>query len=301
MRATVVSAADSRYFPLLQGLMLSLQQHATTRELPVTVLDVGLSDAERVWLASQRADVRPVKLAPLPPREDGRAVLTVAQRLRPSLPSLVPGYEILVWMDADLWVQLDWVVPLYIRAALGGAMAITPEVHVAYPSLYGARQLRGMFQTYRKLFDQATAEALAPNPTINSGCFALLADAPHWRLWAETLDAVLAKDSFYYAEQFALNHLLYTRPQDAPARFLPAGCNWICHQALPVVDHRNGRLCDPVPPFPTLGIVHLTVHAKDGEHHLKTTDGQSVTRSLRYPGAGAPEAAKPALADTPEG
>lgn len=288
MRVTVVSAADSGYFPLLQGLILSLQSHAATRPLPVTVLDVGLSDAERVWLASHKAEVRPVKLPPLPPREDGRPAVTVAQRLRPSLPSLVPGFDMLMWMDADLWVQLDWVVPLYIRAALGGAMAIVPEVHVAYPSLYGARQLRGMHATYRRLFDQATADALAPNPTINSGCFALMANAPHWRLWAETLDAVLAKDSFYYAEQFALNHLLYTRPQEAPARFLPAACNWICHQALPVIDHRNGRFCDPVPPFPPLGIVHLTVHAKDGEHAMKTTDGKPVTRSLRYVAAPAP-------------
>ena len=284
MRVTVVSAADSTYFPLLQGLVLSLKQHAATRELPIAVLDVGLSDVERVWLAGMRVDIRQARLPPLPPRRDGRPVLSVAQRLRPALPTLVPDYEILMWMDADLWVQLEWAVPVYLRAAESGAMAITPEVHVAYASLYGPRQLQGMFATYSKLFDREAAEQLSPNPTINSGCFALRADAPHWRLWHETLEAVLAKDDFYYAEQFALNHLLYRRARDAPARFLAAGCNWICHQALPMVSHRDGRLCEPVPPFAPLGIVHLTVHAKDGEHRLATTDGQSVTRSLRYPG-----------------
>lgn len=282
MTAVIVSAADEKYHHLLLGLVHSLRALPASRALPLAVLDVGLTAVQRAELAGLGVACVEVSLEPLPPRDDGRPPLSVAQRLRPQIPRLLPGYDTYLWMDADLWVQLDWVVPLFLRAAAGGAMAIVPEVHVAYPSIYGAKQLRALYATWRRLFDQPTAEALSPNPTINSGLFALRADAPHWRLWDETLQAILQKDAFYYAEQLALNHLLYSRPREAPARFLGPGCNWICHQALPVVDHRSGLLCDPVPPYPPLGVVHLTVGAKEGEKTLRATDGGTVTRSLKY-------------------
>lgn len=282
MNAVILSAADANYYHLLRGLLLSLRAQPSSRELPVAVLDVGLEAAQRAALADEGVRCVEAGLPPLLTRDDGRPVLSAAQRLRPHLPRLVPGYETYLWMDADLWVQLDWVVPLFLRAAAGGAMAIVPEVHVAYPSLYGMKQVRGLHALYSRLFDKATADALAANPTINSGLFALAAEAPHWRLWDETLQAILARDSFYYAEQIALNHLLYARPREAPARFLAAGCNWICHQALPVVDHRSGLLCDPVPPYQPLGVVHLTVGAKEGEKSLRSTDGARRTRSLKY-------------------
>lgn len=284
MTDVIVSAADEKYHHLLLGLVLSLRALPASREMAVVALDVGMTAAQREALAALGVTCVAASLEPLPPRADGRPPLSVAQRLRPQIPRLVPGYGTYLWMDADLWVQRDWVVPLFLRAAGRGAMAIVPEVHVAYPSLYGASQLRAHFATWRRLFDQQTAEALARNPTINSGLFALRGDAPHWDLWAGTLQAILARDDTYYGEQLALNHLLYTRPREAPARFLAASCNWICHQALPVVDHQSGLLCDPVPPYPVLGAVHLTVGAKEGEKSLRATDGGQVTRSLKYRG-----------------
>jgi hypothetical protein len=287
MDATVVSAADSGYFHLLKGLVLSLRAQRSSASLPITVLDVGLAEEECAWLEAEgvvRIAVARIaeRLPPLPERPHGKPKLSLAQRLRPHIPDLVPGHDLYLWMDADLWLQREAVVPIYLKAAEQGRMAIVPEIHLAYPSLFSERQYAGMFATYEKLFDRATAKKLAQNPTINSGCFALPAKAPHWRLWAETLEALLRRDSFYYAEQFALNFVLYARGKEAPSLFLPAGFNWICHQALPVLDAKSGLLLEPVPPYPPLGIVHLTVGAKAGERELKATDGGRLKRSLKY-------------------
>jgi len=289
MKATVVSAADSGYFHLLKGLVLSLRAQPSSAALPVTVLDVGLAPPEIAWLEGQGCALIGTerigqRLPPLPQRADGKPQLSLAQRLRPHIPALAPGADIYLWMDADLWLQRDGVLPYYLKAAERGRIAIVPEMHVAYPSLFSAGQYAGMFKTYEKLFDLETAKALAQNPTINSGCFALAAKAPHWRLWADTLETLLRRDSFYYAEQFALNHVLYVRKKEAPSTFLPAGFNWICHQALPVVDGRSGLLLEPTPPHAPLGIVHLTVGAKSGEKELRSTAGGTVKRSLKYRG-----------------
>jgi hypothetical protein len=183
-------------------------------------------------------------------------------------------------MDADLWVQDFSVIPLYLQSATRGSIAITPEVHVSYPGLYRAESLMRVHAMFRALFDEKTADRLAPTPAINSGMFALRGDAPHWGLWAKTLEEVLGRSDSYYAEQIALNYVIYT--QDVPSVFLPAWCNWICSQALPVLNQETGTLCEPNPPFQPLGIVHLTMSAKNGNHNIRTCDDTVVRMSLCY-------------------
>ena len=49
-----------------------------------------------------------------------------AQFARPFLPRHFPGYETYLWIDADAWLQ-DWrAVELYVAAACGDRLAITP-------------------------------------------------------------------------------------------------------------------------------------------------------------------------------
>lgn len=282
MRAVAISAADSKYFHLLQGLVLSLAEQAKGLDLPLVVLDVGLTEAERSWLAQQGVGIKAIEglKAPPAPGPDGKPKLSAAQRLRPFLPQLVPGYELYLWIDADIWLQSPQVLPLFIRSAAAGGIAIVPEVHVAYRSLYGGAHARGMYGQLATFFDKETAEAMAFNPTINSGFFGLRADQPHWRQWAETLTQLSAKTDFYYSEQIALNHVIYR--QGAKARFLPAWCNWICHQALPVLEVKSGQLLDPTPPHAPLGAIHLTVSAKAGEFELLGSDGARHRRTLKY-------------------
>jgi hypothetical protein len=282
MRPVIVSAADSGYFHLLQGLILSLRVQPSSRDVAVAVIDVGLSETERSWLDGERVRIVADTLPPTPPRADGKASISSAQRLRLRLPDVLPGYDVYLWMDADMWVQVDGIVPWYLRAAATGAMAITPEVHVRYRSMYGPRHWLGMLEGYGRLFDRATAERLAPNPTLNCGCFALRADAPHWQLCRDAVEAVIAKDNQFVLEQYAINYILYERSREAQAYFLPATFNWICHQAHPVVNHRTGLLCEPVPPHPPIGLLHLTMNTKWRELELRALDGATVRRSLKY-------------------
>src|SRR5262249_27281481 len=54
----IVSAADSGYFPLLRYMVASVR--ALRRSAPLGVLDVGLVEAERIWLHEQAVQlVRP--------------------------------------------------------------------------------------------------------------------------------------------------------------------------------------------------------------------------------------------------
>src|SRR5262249_10236778 len=151
------------------------------------------------------------------------------------LPRHVPGYETYLWIDADTWIQ-DWAaIELYIQASAGG-MAITPEIDRAYRHHYHAGpEFRGVIgQAYAEAFGQAEADYLAHQPLLNTGVFALRADAPHWRAWEAVLGDALQRSRNVLVEQLALNWVAYRQGQ--PMRFLPSWCNWICHHATPAYD-----------------------------------------------------------------
>ena len=61
-------AADSGYFPLLQDAVASVR--ALNREVAIGILDLGLAEAERNWLAERAAQVvRPAWDVDFPNRE----------------------------------------------------------------------------------------------------------------------------------------------------------------------------------------------------------------------------------------
>ena len=280
MRTVAISAADTKYFHLLKGLVLSWIEQKAMSSAPLVVLDVGLTNEERAWLSSQNVGV--VAATPVAPAQEGKPKLSSAQRQRPLLPRLVPGYDLYLWVDADIWLQSPRVVPLFLQAASQGAMAIVPEVNVAYRAHYDPQQVRGSYASYKKLFDKETADKLAFSPTINSGFFALRGDQPHWERWDLLLGQLLTKTKSYYTEQFALNYVLYG--ERLPTVFLPSWCNWICHQAKPVLHVESGQLLEPVPPYAPLGAIHLTINSKEKDVELHGTDGQRHKRSLKYRG-----------------
>jgi hypothetical protein len=187
-----------------------------------------------------------------------------------------------MWLDADAWVQ-DWAaVELFFRAAETGSLAIVPELDRAYRNFFHAwEEFHGVLSAgYAAAFDAAMAERLARHPLLNNGAFALRADAPHWRAWADTLGSALQRSRNELIDMTTLNHLVYD--QGLPAHFLPAWCNWICHHAPPRRDPVSGQLTEPYLPYQRLGIVHLTLWMKD-------------RRDLAY-GGGASSGAAPIIA-----
>ncbi len=258
----IVSGADSGYFELLQGCVCSIRDKPEGAKIALGVLDVGLSQGERDWLARKGA----VVLAPgwdidFPERDAGPQYRQ-AQYARPFLPRHFPGHDPYLWIDADAWIQ-DWrAVELFLHAAADGKLAIVPEMDRSYRNFFHAwEEFHGVIaEGYGAAFDEDTAKRLGRLPQLNNGVFALSADAPHWRAWAETLKAALQRSRNALIDQTTLNHVVYE--QNLPAHFLPAWCNWICHHAAPIRDEAQRFLTEPNLPHHKLGIVHLTMWMK---------------------------------------
>jgi hypothetical protein len=285
---TFVTAADSAYFSLLRGLVLSIRHKPEGRDIPIHVIDLGLTDAEGSWLAARGA--RTVAVGwdyefPLRSTTPGHMRALLA---RPHLPRHIPGHDVYFWIDADAWIQ-DWgAVELYLAGVQRKGAALTPEIDRVYQSNYdGGLTREWMRACYAIAFGEEVAARLGEFPIVNAGVFAIAATSPVWRAWSDALGMALQRSSNFFVEQTALNYVLYT---ETGFTALPSTCNWHCKFCPPSVEAATGALLSHLLPPTRCGIVHLCGLAKtqDGrtvETLAETvTDGyERITASLWYP------------------
>lgn len=289
--AIICTAGDAAYFPLLRGLVESLKEGPFTRNLNIGVLDLGLTIDQCDWLAAQGARlVEPGWDIDFPHRDECPGYFR-AMVARPSLPRYFPHHDVIVWIDADAWVQDDSILPHFMRAALRGKLAIVPELDRNYwtsfiaPKLWGANQ-----KAFAWSFGTLAGYRLGRNPILNSGVFALTTEAPHWRMWSDALTRSLnrrrtgggnfLKDfHFVLAEQTALNYVVFGQSQ--PYTLLPAVANWFCGKGTPAWDADRGMVVEPNEPHQPLSIIHLAgKNMKERVWELQTIQGGNVSTRL---------------------
>ena len=278
----VVCAADSGYFALLSDAVASVR--ARRAQVAIGILDLGLTDEQRAWLAPKVTHiVRPGWDIGFPGQDRARETFK-AHVARPFLPRHFPGYDMYFWLDADAWIQ-DWrVVELYCAAAGHDKLAITPEIDRAYKRHYKRPKIFGQtlaWKSYREGFGWRAADRLGRNPMVNSGAFALSAGAPHWRAWQAALARVLRRSRVTLGEQIALNYVIFA--DGLPVNFLPAYCNWMPGDGAPAFDAARRLFVEPYAPHEAIGVMHLAgADQKDRVFRLSRLDGGVVETMLRY-------------------
>jgi hypothetical protein len=303
---TIVTAADARYFGFLQDWVLSLKDKPEARDVDLSVLDLGLTADQRAWLARYACNIAVPGWDIDFPNQHQVPPHWRANVSRPFLPRHFPGYLMYMWIDADAWVQSWDCVDLYVSAAADKRLAIACEIDRAYKRHYKAPKLFGMthiWKCYYQAFGLATARRLGRNPAVNVGVFALHRDAPHWDVWASVLEKVLRRRQFFFAEQTALNYVVYG--QKMPINLLPATCNWMPGDAVPAFDPGMRRFVHPYPPHEPIGVMHLAgADQKDKTFEVPVLGRGTVRALLTYEGlrqlrsgaAGAVEAAAVGIA-----
>lgn len=287
-RRLIVSASDSGYFELLQGMVASVRDKPESKGVDVAVLDLGLTRDQQAWLETRDVQITHPNLSMHPVHDERQK----AASSRPLLPEILPGYDLYLWIDADAWIQHWSAVDLYFRAAETGALACVMSIDRAYESLIPTLRLETrfgmivglrswMYDSYRACYGAAVARRLALKPTINAGVFALRGDAPQWRAWQDCYRAAVGAERRTGFDNIALNVAIFER--DLQVEYLPAWCNWVCSRALPKLDPDRNVLVEPYLPHEVLGIVHLVLKTKHGEYDLAYLNGGTERRSLRYP------------------
>jgi hypothetical protein len=291
MSATIVTAADAKFFNLLVDLIQSCRNGPFAATLPIQVLDIGLTAEQRRYLSDNKINaIVPGWDVPVAWRE-ALPVYFKSLYSRPYLPKYFPGHDLYLWIDADAWVQDDSVLPYFLRAAQAGKMAIVQETDRGYWTAYKPPKLWSQnHKAFAWAYGWKVGYRLGRNPILNGGVWALAADAPHWAAWQAALNRALlprksqpsiANMSFHIVEQTAQNYVVFG--DRLPATFLPAYCNWFCGKGDPMFDPAAGLLVEPHEPHRRLGIVHLAGKGvKERIFKLVTPTGGTVETGLSY-------------------
>jgi hypothetical protein len=195
------------------------------------------------------------------------------------LPKYVPKGEIILWIDADAWVQEMSAVDMYLSEAGKGRLAIALEIDRCYPAPYW--RLKSHLPDFVRTFGFRDGLPLAKRNAANVGVLALRRDAPHWRLWQEATQRAFNRFPHQRSQQMAMQHVMYNLK--CPTSFLPAYCNWQTWEATPLWDPHSGRLLEPQPPYHPIGIIHNAQADKNAVFEVHaTTGGAPISATMRY-------------------
>ena len=299
-KKTIVSLADSNYFPLLDELIDSIKRFKESKDTAICVLDAGLSEEQKNKLLSKVDEIKSAEWDIKVPESKikGREWLK-SQVSRAFLPKYFPNYDKFLWVDCDAWVN-DWeCVELYFKACDNGKLGITQTIGPGYKITSRVNWLFGKLAIVKSQnFKHAVksnisldkARKLAFAPHINIGVFSLENNSQAWTSWQNNLSQALKAGNIFGSEGLAINMSVYI--DDLETEFLPLNCNWITSNLLPKFDEVNDTFVEPYLPNNKIGIMHLAAGIwkdnqdmrlnKDIKIAIKTLDGKTLNKSLRF-------------------
>jgi hypothetical protein len=299
-KRTIVSLADSNYFPLLDELIDSIKRFKESKDTAICVLDAGLSEEQKNKLLSKVDEIKSAEWDIKVPESkiEGREWLK-SQVSRAFLPKYFPNYEKYLWIDCDAWVN-DWqTIELYFKACDNNKLGITQTIGPGYKitskvdwvfgklAIIKSQNFKHAIKSNISL-DKARKLAFAPH--INIGVFSLEKNSKSWEIWQNNLRETLKGGDIFGSEQLAMNISVYH--DNIETEFLPLNCNWITSNLLPKFDEINDTFVEPYLPNNKIGIMHLAAGIwkdnqdmrlnKDVKIDIKTLDGKTLNKSLRF-------------------
>ena len=297
---TIVSLADSNYFPLLDELIDSIKQFEASKDTAICVLDAGLSEEQKNKLLSKVDEIKFAEWDIKVPESKikGREWLK-SQVSRAFLPKYFPNYEKYLWIDCDAWVN-DWqTIDLYFKACEDSKLGITQTIGPGYKItskvdwVFGKLAIiksQNFKHAIKSKISLDKARKLAFAPHINIGVFSLEKNSKSWEIWQNNLRETLKGGDIFGSEQLAMNISVYH--DNIETEFLPLNCNWITSNLLPKFDEAKNTFVEPYLPNYKIGIMHLAAGIwkdnqdmrvnKDIKIEIKTLDGKKLNKSLRF-------------------
>lgn len=296
-RTVLVTACSGLFFDHYLDLLDSLDALDLKPRFDIGLIDLGLS-VEQIELAQGRGIQVVEAKWPVEPPENQDRIEFIAFAGKPYARDIFPGYDMYVWMDADLWAQTDTFWTELIEGANRDGYAVPVEQDDNYSTMPAIWRL-WMFRHFTRSFGPAKAISLMKTPVLNNGLFAVRADAPHWELWQRHFELMVRKTKRMIAiDQLAL--ISCVNLEKLPCALLSATNNWVCSLATPWWDPEKGTFVLPGSPETTISVMHLTTPSRDRMFDVETPDGMVERRYLYRPGGRVMAAMKQAAIDKPD-
>lgn len=265
----LVLACDDAYFFHLKGLVASMGKNAPSLAgIDRFCISPGLSQENVNFLMANginyvhvSADIFQGPLRDL----ITKLPYTFCQFIRPLFPRIVTGYASYLYMDCDMWVQDDALLPS-IRECLSFSnvnVVAAPQVSHHYTStLYQLPQLLGIQSNWvYGSYEQAFAIELAKRSFFSSGLFAMPGDTPFWDEWWVDIQEIAPRIDMtnalfnHFSEQTAFNGVIARSRAITP---LDPLYNFHCNAGPAMRDPQTGKVRACLSrPMTDIHVVHL--------------------------------------------
>lgn len=282
----IVSACSSAFFEYYLDLIESLDDVGLGERMTLGVVDLGMTPDQRLILAS-RGVKRIDATWPIDPPPAFASLDYFGFVAKPYLRELFPGYQLYLWLDADMWVQDASFFEHLCENARAGRFAVASEADRDYraPTL----KLRAwMLNNYRRGYGLGEALRLSFAPIVNNSLAAASVDAPHWAIWQRDYEQIVSRAQRLVAmDQLALQRALFSN--DLPVALLPATDDWVCSRALPAWDRATQLFVTPGSTWSeklprVISVMHLTTPTRGKPFMVRDTRGGKGLRYLHRPG-----------------
>ena len=215
---TIVTLADSNYFPLLEELIHSIEKFKESQNIDICVLDAGLNSEQIEKISTSVAEVKKAEWDIEIPFHKKKKEWLKSQVSRAFLPKYFPNYEKYLWIDCDAWVNSWSCVENYFKACENNKLGITQSIGPGYRSLAKVNWIFGKIaaiktQNYKHAkksgVSEENARKIAFAPHLNIGVFSLMKNSPCWETWQNNLKKVLLKGRIFGSEGLAINMSVY--------------------------------------------------------------------------------------------
>ena len=288
MRIAIATAANDIYYGSLLHLIRSLDGLGggnRTGDFAIHIYDVGLTTTQRAELEQSGHTLMNPGWDVDVSQWKGVPEWFKAMTARPFLPNYVTHADVIVWIDADIWVQDIDMLYDFVRVAQGGEFAVCLELDRCYDNMFMRNSSREVYyNNLSKYYGDETANRLIHLPMMNCGAFAMQPGHALWAIWQTTIKGAIKKYCSNFLEQTALNMSVYSN--NIQPHFLPARYNWMTCHAMPLLDEAAGQFVEPSMPHDKIGLVHLACGLwKRDDVEYRTTSGKTMKGPLRLPAA----------------
>ena len=292
-KITIVSGGDTKYFQLLKELAHSVRDKPEGKDINIVFLDGGLSKEDIDYFKNLNINViNPGWCNSLAERRArGRDFLKI-NIAKLYLDQLIPNTEIIIWVDADAWIQNFEFINLYNLVARKNKLAIVSQAsrlqpqHIQYRKWFFHQlvELRNILykNARRSGLKISEIKSLQARPTLNAGSYALHIDAPHWKQFRFWQNEILKKGRLFTSDQLAMGLTIYHDNFSYEA--LPDICNYMGPWRY---SNEDNVFVDYYAPYNPVSVMHLAgqdLHRSDLDHKVDILDldDKKIQKSLRY-------------------
>ena len=268
MKIIIISGAESKYYEHLNLLCSFLKLNNVLTQSDFGILDTGLSYVQKKKFEKfTKKILRPNWDFKINFKtENWKKLLTV----RPHLKKYLPGYDIYIWIDADMIPLsnnfLSSIIEVFKYSDKEICIVnefdnsyITEKKNTSYKKIFNNIYKVGgwVFKNNHKYLGPNIADKLLGKPLMNAGFFAIKNKSNIWDEWKDIYGKIIEKHQEEYClsmDQSSLNLVLYNCIKKV--NFFDAKFNWLNKNSLPII--KNNRLCKPLYPYEKIEILHNT-------------------------------------------